>query len=121
MDVVSQLIGQCYRREHDSLRENYPLLEMNDVIYMRRIRDEDQMSQFFERPDWDGNEYIGIVHAVRRAAGQVTIRCEPLAEELGVPLTLPVNVKHTLGNRFNIRFQPQGVSRCLHRLPSADV
>lgn len=60
-----------YLLENPSLRESFPLLEINDHVALRQLRN------LVEVP-YMGVELMASVHSVRRVLGQVVLRCEEL-------------------------------------------
>lgn len=81
-----------FRLEAPEIREGYPMLDVNDVVFLRHLRASPQGGSF-----WEGSVYLAEVRAIKRSRALVLIQCNPLN---GIIKDAP--------ERFVVAFEPQG-------------
>lgn len=77
--------------EAPEIREGYPMLDVNDIVFLRHLRNSPQ------GVTWDGIVYLATVRNIKRSQAMVLIQCNPLNE-----------VVSDTPERFIVGFEPQG-------------
>lgn len=80
-----------FRLEAPEIREGYPMLDVNDIVFLRHLRNTPQGVM------WDGTLYLAEVRSIRRSQAMVLVQCNPLN-----------GILKDTSERFIVGFEPQG-------------
>lgn len=89
--IKEDIPSGLFKLEAPEIREGYPALDINDVVFLRHIRGSPTSVV------WDGVLYIASVQAVQRAAGIVIVKCPAI-----------IQLVHSSTQSFIVSFEPQG-------------